>query len=128
MIEAKAVSRFQRGSAKKLRLVCELVRGKEVPEAMRILHFLAKPTKAPVLKTLRSAVANAISLAGKARLSEKDLVITDIRADQGPMMKRWRPGPRGMASIIRKRTVHVTVKVSAKEQTKEQPRRSKGKD
>jgi len=113
-MEARAISRFQHGSAKKLRLVCDLVRGKDVPTALRALTFLHKPTKAPVLKTLRSAVANAISRAGKAKLREEDLFVADVRADQGPVAKRWRSGPRGMASIIRKRTVHVTVKVATK--------------
>lgn len=130
-MEAKAISRYQHGSTKKLRLICELVRGKDVPEALRMLSFLPKPTKAPVLKTLRSAVANAISLAGKAKLREEDLVVTDVRADQGPVAKRWRSGPRGMASIIRKRTVHVTVKVAPRGQKavrKAQAAEGRGKD
>ncbi|MEO0081979.1 MAG: 50S ribosomal protein L22 [candidate division WOR-3 bacterium] len=117
-MEARAVSRFQRGSAKKLRLVCELIRGKDVPTALRTLIYLPKPTKAPVLKTLRSAVANAVSMAGKAKLREEDLVVTDVRADQGPVMKRWQPGPRGMATIIRKRSVHVTVSVATRKGVK----------
>lgn len=113
-MEASAVSRFQHGSAKKLRLVCELVRGKDVPTALRTLTFLSKPTKAPVLKTLRSAVANAISKAGKAKLREEDLLVAEVCADQGPVMKRWRPGPQGRALIFRRRTVHVRVRVATK--------------
>ena len=58
MIEAFAVSRFQPGSAKKLTLVADLIRGKDVPTALRTLAFLVKPSKAPVMKTLRSAVAD----------------------------------------------------------------------
>jgi len=113
-MDAKAVSRYQHGSAKKLNLVCRLVRGKDVPSALRTLAYLSKPTKAPVLKTLRSAVANAISKAGKAKLREEDLVVSDVRVDQGPMMKRWRSGPRGMAAVIRKRSVHVSVSVATR--------------
>ncbi len=114
-MEAHATSRFQRGSAKKLGLVVNLIRGKDVPVALRTLTFLAKPTKSPVLKTLRSAVANAISKAGKAKLHEEDLVVVDARVDQGPALKRWRPGPRGMASVIRRRTAHVHIRVATKE-------------
>ncbi|MBN2537207.1 50S ribosomal protein L22 [candidate division WOR-3 bacterium] len=113
-MEASATSRYQHGSAKKLGPVVALIRGKDVPEALRTLVFLHRPTKAPVLKTLRSAVANAIAKAGKAKLHEEDLVVTDARIDQGPTMKRWRPGPRGGASVIRKRSCHVIVKVATK--------------
>jgi len=115
-VKASAISRYQRGSAKKMGLICDLVRGKDVPLALKTLTFLPKRTKAPVLKTLRSAVANAITRAGKAKLHEEDLVVTDVRADQGPVMKRWQAGPRGMASVIRKRTVHIRVSVATRDE------------
>ncbi|OYD16328.1 50S ribosomal protein L22 [candidate division WOR-3 bacterium JGI_Cruoil_03_51_56] len=113
-MEAYATTRYQRGSAKKMGLIVDLIRGKDVPTALRALVFLPKATKGPVLKTLRSAVANAINKAGKAKLHEEDLIVKEARADQGPVLKRWRPGPRGMASVIRKRTVHVHVRVATK--------------
>jgi len=113
-VQATATSRFQRGSAKKLGQIATLVRGKDVPEALKALTFLAKPTKGPLLKTLRSAVANAINKAGKAKLHEEDLYVAEARVDQGPALKRWRPGPRGMASIIRKKTCHVHIRVETK--------------
>jgi len=113
-MEAYAISRFQRGSAKKLKLVVDLIRNKDVPIALRTLTFLAKPTKEPVLKTLRSAVANAISKAGKAKLHEGDLVVAEARVDQGPVLKRWRPAPRGMATVIRRPTAHVYIRVVTK--------------
>jgi large subunit ribosomal protein L22 len=113
-MEAFAVSRYQRGSARKMGIIADLVRGKDVPEAMRTLAFLSKPSKRPVLKTLRSAVANAINKAGKAKLHEQDLYVAEARVNQGPTMKRWRPGPRGMAAVIRKRTCHVHVRVATK--------------
>ncbi|MBM3312988.1 50S ribosomal protein L22 [candidate division WOR-3 bacterium] len=120
MIEAYAVGRFQPGSAKKLTLVADLVRGKDVPTALRVLSFLVKPSKAPLLKTLRSAVANAIVKAGKAKLKEEDLVVTEVRVDQGPILKprRWQPGPRGMATPIRKPTVHILVRVATEERAR----------
>jgi large subunit ribosomal protein L22 len=114
-MEGHATSRFQRGSAKKLGLVADLIRGADVPDALKTLAFLHKPSKAPVFKTLRSAVANVIFKAGKAKLHEEDLVVSEARVDQGPVLKRWRPGPRGMASVIRRRTCHVHVKVTTKE-------------
>ena len=117
MIEARAIGRFQPGSAKKLTLVADLIRGRDVPTALRTLAFLVKPTKAPLMKTLRSAVSNAITKAGKAKLKEEDLVVADVRVDQGPILKpkRWQPGPRGMATPIRKPTVHVSIRVATKE-------------
>ncbi|UCG43347.1 MAG: 50S ribosomal protein L22 [candidate division WOR-3 bacterium] len=115
-MQATATSRFQRGSAKKLGQIATLVRGKDVPEALRALTFLAKPSKGPVLKTLRSAVANAINKAGKAKLHEEDLYVAEARVDQGPALKRWRPAPRGMASLIRKKTCHVHIRVETKKE------------
>jgi len=118
MIEGSARSRFQRGSARKLGRVADLIRGRDVPYAMKVLAFLAKPSKAPVQKTLRSAVANAITKAGKAKLKEEDLVVADVQVTTGPIMKRWQPGPRGMASIIRRRMCHVFVRVVTREGVK----------
>ena len=113
-MEAFAVTRYQRGSSKKLVLIANLIRGKDVTEALRTLAFLTKPIKLPVLKTLRSAVANAIQQAGKAKLHEEDLYVSEVQIDQGPTMKRWRPRARGMAAVIRKRTFHVRVRVATK--------------
>jgi large subunit ribosomal protein L22 len=114
MIEAVARSRYQPGSARKLNLIAQLIRGRDVPAALKTMAFLAKPTKAPVMKTLRSAVANAILKAGKAKLKEADLVVKEVRVDQGPTQKRWNPGPRGMATPIRRRSVHIEVRVATK--------------
>ena len=118
MIQAHAISRHQPGSAKKIGLIGDLIRGRDVPTALRTMAFLAKRTKGPMMKTLRSAVANAIAKAGKAKLKEADLVVTDVRVDQGPIQKRWQPGPRGMATPIRKRSVHITVAVATREGAK----------
>ncbi len=114
-MEAKAFSYYQRVSAKKINRILELIRNRDVPDALNILYFLAKPTKQSVLKTLHSAVANAISTAGKAKLAEKDLYVKKAIVDSGPMMKRWRAGARGSASIIRRRTSHICIVVASKE-------------
>lgn len=116
-MEAIARSRFQRGSAKKLNRIADLIRGKDVPTALATLNFLAKPSKQVILKTLRSAVANAISKAGKARLKEADLVVKEVRVDPGPnVMKRLMPGPRGTASVFVRHMCHIYVRVATKEE------------
>jgi large subunit ribosomal protein L22 len=116
-MEAIARSRFQRGSARKMNRIAELIRNKDVPTALATLTFLAKPSKQPLLKTLRSAVANAINKAGKARLQEKDLIVKEVRIDPGPnVMKRLMPGPRGTASVFVRRMCHIYVKVATKEE------------
>jgi large subunit ribosomal protein L22 len=118
VIQASATGRFQPGSARKLGRVVDLIRGRDVPYAMHAIAFLAKPSKKPVEKTLRSAVANAIAKGGKAKLKETDLVVTEARVDTGPIMKRWLPGPRGMASVIRRRLCHVHIAVATKKGVK----------
>ncbi len=116
-MEAIARSRFQRGSAKKLNRIAALIRGKDVPTALATLTFLAKPSKRPILKTLRSAVANAINKAGKAKIKEEDLVVKEVRVDNGPnVMRRLMPGPRGTASVFVRHMCHVYVKVATKEE------------
>jgi large subunit ribosomal protein L22 len=67
------------------------------------------------MKTLRSAVANAIARAGKAKLHEGDLVVSEVTVGPGPTLKRWQPGPRGSATPIRKRSVHVRVRVTSRD-------------
>jgi large subunit ribosomal protein L22 len=115
MMEATAVSRYQRVSAKKLNIVADLIRDHDVPSALSTLRFLHKPTKGPVLKTLESAVANAIAKAGKAKLDEKDLLVSEVRVTPGPSMKRWMAGARGSGMPYKHRTAHVYVSVKTKE-------------
>lgn len=116
-MEAIAKSRFQRGSAKKLNRIAELIRNKDVPTALAIMTFLSKPSKQPILKTLRAAVANAIAKAGKAKLKEEDLVVKEVRVDPGPnALKRMMPGPRGTASVFIRRMCHIYVRVGTREE------------
>lgn len=116
-MDAIARSRFQRGSAKKLNRIAALIRNKDVPSALAIMAFLPKPSKRPILKTLRSAVANAINQAGKAKLKEEDLVVKEVRVDTGPnVMKRLMPGPRGTASVFVRHMCHIYVRVGTKEE------------
>jgi large subunit ribosomal protein L22 len=112
MSEAIARARFVRGSAKKYTRILELIRSRQVDEALRILAFLNKPGKEPILKILNSAIANAESRLGKAKFERGDYFVVDARADTGPIMKRMRAAPRGRGVLIRKRFAHLTVKIS----------------
>jgi large subunit ribosomal protein L22 len=111
-MEAKAKARFLRMSARKIRRVADLIRGKNVEEALDILTFIPKTAALPLEKTLRSATANALSITGTAKLKAEDLFIKKILIDGGPIMKRIRPTGMGRAFRIRKRTSHITVVVA----------------
>jgi len=114
MMEARAISRYQRVSARKIGRILHLIRGMDVPQALGTLKFLNKPTKMPVLKTLQSAVANAVAKAGKAKLEEKDLIVSEARVGGGPPMKRYRVGARGAVNMYFRATSHITIKVQQK--------------
>ncbi|MEO0098904.1 MAG: uL22 family ribosomal protein [candidate division WOR-3 bacterium] len=115
MIESQAISRYQRVSAKKINRILALIRGKPVPEALNILTFLNKQrTKTFVLKTLKSAIANAIYKSGKAKVKEEDLFVKEATCDPGPSLKRVRAGPRGMPLFYKHRTSHIKIKVGTK--------------
>jgi large subunit ribosomal protein L22 len=112
-MEAQAKLRLARVSARKARLVADLIRGREVGEALEILQFTRKKT-APLLKKLvESAVANAEYKAQNDgdKVDIDSLVITQVFVDEGPTLRRFRPRARGMATKILKRTSHITVVV-----------------
>jgi len=111
-MEAVARAKFARGSARKVRRVVELIKGKNVEEALNILSFVPKYAAKYLEKTLKSASANAISQEGTAKLKAEDLFIKKIFVDGGPIMKRIRPASMGRAFRIRKRTNHLTIVVS----------------
>ena len=104
--EVHAVAKYIRMSPQKVRLVVDLVRGKEVEEALNILKFTPKAAAKPVAKVIRSAIANAEENFG---LSREDLYIAHIAADEGPR-RRWRRfGARGRFKPILRRSTHITV-------------------
>ena len=111
-MEARAVAKYIRMSPRKARKVVDLIRGKSVNEAITTLHFITQRASTPVEKILRSAAANAVNKEEGAKLNPDDLVIKSICVDQGPSMKRYNPGPMGRASLIRKRSCHITVVVT----------------
>jgi len=95
-------------------LVADLIRGKKVGEALSILTYTEKRAARNLEKILRSAVANA-SETKKVR-DVDELVISRVLVDPGPVWKRYMPRARGRATPIRKRTSHVTLVLSGKEQ------------
>ncbi len=111
-MEAVARARFARGSARKVRRVVDLIKGKNVEEALNILSFVPKYAAKYLEKTLKSASANAISQEGTAKLKAEDLYIKTIFVDGGPILKRIRPASMGRAFRVRKRTNHLTIVVS----------------
>ena len=110
-VEAQATARGIRTSAQKAGLVCELIRGKNVNQALATLQFTPKTIARDLAKVLRSAVANIQQKDGFGGDIER-LYVSACYADQGPGMKRVRPAPMGRAYRVVKRTAHLTVKVS----------------
>jgi len=111
MIEAQATARGIRTSAQKAGLVCELIRGKGVNQALATLQFTRKTVARELAKVLRSAVANAQQKEGFGGDVER-LYVLACYANQGSSMKRVRPAPMGRAFRVTKRTAHLTVRVA----------------
>ena len=111
MIEAQAIARGVRTSAQKAGLVCELIRGKDVNQALATLQFTRKAIARELAKVLGSAVANAQQREGFGGDVER-LYVLACYANQGQSMKRVRPAPMGRAFRITKRTAHLTVRVA----------------
>jgi large subunit ribosomal protein L22 len=104
----RAQGRWVHSSARKARLVTDLIRGRSVPEARTILAFSNRAVAKDVEKVLRSAVANAESRPDLLWQGD-ELVIAAAFADEGPTLKRWRARARGRVARIRKRTCHITI-------------------
>jgi large subunit ribosomal protein L22 len=107
----RAQARWVHSSARKARLVTDLIRGRSVPEARTILAFSNRAVAKDVEKVLRSAVANAESRPD-LHWEGDELVIVAAYADEGPTLKRWRARARGRVARIRKRTCHITIELA----------------
>ncbi len=114
MLQARAIAKWIRISPRKMRLVADMVRGKGVDEAVNMLHFSTKRASEPIEKTIRSALANLMVQDEATKLGTEEVYVHEIRVDEGPTGKRWRPRAMGRATKIRKRTSHVTVIVAEK--------------
>ena len=108
-MEVKAISKDTGVSPRKMRLIVGMVRGKKVEEALNILRFAPTPNASIVLKTIKSAAANAEN---NFQMTPSELKIVKITADEARMLKRFRPRARGRANQILKRSSHITVVVS----------------
>ncbi|EEG77798.1 50S ribosomal protein L22 [Dethiobacter alkaliphilus] len=105
-MEAKAVAKYIRMSPRKARLVVDQIRGRNAQEAMAILKMTPNKPAEPIYKVLHSAVANAEH---NYEMNKDNLYVAQAFVDQGPVLKRFRPRARGMASRIRKPTSHITI-------------------
>jgi large subunit ribosomal protein L22 len=112
-MQATAVSRYIRVSPRKARLVADLIRGKTVQDALNILALTQKKASPLLRKAILSAAANAQVMNDQgADLSRDALLVSEIRIDEGPTLKRIRPRAQGRAFRINKRTSHIKVTVA----------------
>lgn len=114
-MEARAVNKYIHQSAKKIKPMLDLVRGKRVDFALNALHFMPKKAAKLIEQTIRSAVANFINTDEGAKVNPEELFVKTAFVDQGPTAKRIQPRSMGRAYRIRKRTSHITVIVSVPE-------------
>jgi len=112
-MEARATQKFVRVSPQKARLVVELIRGKNVGDALSTLTYTKKRVTAAVEKVLRSAIANAEEKAEHVDVDQ--LVVSEAYVNEGPRSKRIRPAPMGRAYRYQRRTSHLTIVVESPE-------------
>ncbi|MDE2667821.1 MAG: 50S ribosomal protein L22 [Acidobacteriota bacterium] len=109
-MEARATAKFIRSSPQKVRLVVDLIRGRNVSEALDILRFTKKRAATQVTKVLKSAIANAEQ---KDEATDVDrLSVSKAYVNEGPRMKRMRPAPMGRALRYQRRMSHISIHVS----------------
>ena len=108
-MEAKAFLRYVRISPRKVGIVCDLIRGKSVAQATAILMNTPKAASEPLLKLLKSAIANAEN---NHQMDPEKLYVSACYANAGPILKRIMPRAQGRAFRINKRTSHITIVVS----------------
>lgn len=105
-MQVTAKLNYLRTAPRKVRMVADMIRGKDVETARTLLRFSLKKSNKPIEKLLNSAVANAKN---DFDLQAKNLKIAKITVDEGPKLKRWRPRSRGRAMPIQKKTSHITI-------------------
>ena len=106
-----ATHKYARISARKVRLIADLIRGRDVQDALNILKFTPNRAADMVSKVLTSAIANA----NEAEADVEALIVDQAFVNEGPTIKRWQPKDRGRANPIMKRTSHITVVVEQEE-------------
>jgi large subunit ribosomal protein L22 len=105
-MEYTAIHRFARISARKVRPLAQMIRGKHADEALALLRFQPQRGARMLEKVLRSALGNAED---RRAPDIKNLIVTEARIDGGPMFKRVQPHARGMANMIKKRLSHIRI-------------------
>ncbi len=124
-MEARAINRYIGTSPRKMRLVIDLIRGKQVDEALHLLHFSPKHASKVAEKVLRSAVSNLQNKDESGRLEPDEMRVKEAFVDGGMMMKRISAAPMGRAYRIRKRSNHVTIIVESTAAPKKAARKAK---
>ncbi len=105
-MEIKSCSKYMRISPKKAREVARILPGKKANEAVSILKYIPRKAARMLNKTLRSAISNAEN---NANLNSDDLTILEVKVDEGPALKRFRPCARGSAHPYKKRMSHLKI-------------------
>jgi len=123
-MEVSAKLRYLRLAPRKVRLIADLIRGKSAEEAQTILDFSTRRATLPLLKLLKSAMANAKN---SLELEESNLYISKITVDEGPKLKRWRARSRGQAFEIQKKTSHITLVLSEIKEKSKKTKKTKPK-
>lgn len=106
VLQASATLKYARISSRKVKIVADLIRGKDADEALAIVKFKPKASSEVIEKLLKSAIANAENNHG---MKHEKLYVAEIYANQGPTLRRIRPAAKGSAVRIRKRTSHITI-------------------
>ena len=110
--QAHATLKYARISSRKVKIVADLIKGKDIDEALAIVKFTPKASSEMLEKLLKSAIANAEN---NHNMAHEKLYVADIYANQGPTLKRIRPAAKGSAVRIRKRTSHVTIVIKERD-------------
>jgi large subunit ribosomal protein L22 len=111
-MEVRAQLRFLRATPRKVRLVADLIRGKDVQQAVNILHLTNKHAAKDLEKLLKSAIANAENR--DEPMDVDRMFVKEVMVDGGPSMKRFRPAPMGRGFRVLKRSSHVTIKLDTR--------------
>ncbi len=109
-MEVKAIAKYQRVSAQKARLVADLVRGKNVEDALNLLRFTQKKSAGLIYKVVHSAMSNAMN--NSSGMDVDSMYVKEVLVNEGPTWKRFMPRSQGRANSILKRTSHITVVLS----------------
>jgi len=104
--KAEATLKYARISSRKVKIVADLIKGKDIDEALAIVKYTPKASSEIIEKLLKSAIANAEN---NHNMTHEKLYVAEIYANQGPTLKRIRPAAKGSAVRIRKRTSHITI-------------------